>query len=144
MWKRWHLFKAENMVSVLFNGISSIATNIKLVSTKKQKNVDHFTYYFISTIHKDKQFEDCPVVGLSLTCMTKVSGAELRRLWRQYSPLFPQHPFLPHYISAIKVCGKNLNFLCERMTFVLFYGSPRVWTLNWQSLCSNIWVTWIF
>lgn len=64
-------------MSVLFNGISSIATNIKLVSTKRQKNVDHFTCYFISTIHKDKQFEDCPVVGLPLTCMTKVSGAEL-------------------------------------------------------------------
>lgn len=53
------------MVSVLFNGISSMATNSKLVSTKKQNNVDHFIYYVISSIQKDKQFEDCPVVGLS-------------------------------------------------------------------------------
>lgn len=65
------------MVPVRFKGITSMATNFQLVSTKKQKKVDHFTYYVTSTVHKLKEFEDCPVVDLSLTCMTEVSGAEL-------------------------------------------------------------------
>lgn len=54
-----------------------MAANFQLVSTKKQKKVDHFTCHVTSTVQKDKEFEDCPVAGLSLTCMTEVSGAEL-------------------------------------------------------------------